>query len=165
MLLLPQGLASKPGMEVSMVKPQEDDLGCCHLSYLGSALASSSLLVEDALVTHSLLAFEGSLFVKKALSSASSLLVGSLLAFVGGTLVKKALAGCCLEAVALMFPQFVDRPLPIPVGALHVGVSPKKNGPPRQFLEAAGWRPVGLCKVLVGAIPHCERDDQHWPGD
>ncbi len=49
---------------------------------------TSSLLIEDALATHSFLAFEGSLLVKKALSGASSLLVGGLLAFMGGTLVK-----------------------------------------------------------------------------
>jgi hypothetical protein len=91
-LLLPRGLASKPGVEALMAKPQEDDLGCRCLSYEGSALAASSLLVEDALAAHSLLAFEGSLFIKKALSGASSLLAGGLLAFVGGTLVKKALA-------------------------------------------------------------------------
>ncbi len=72
-------------------------------------MATSGLLVEDALATHSLLACKGSL---KALSGASSLLVGSLLAFVGGTLVKKAFAGCRLEAVALVLPQFVDRLLP-----------------------------------------------------
>ncbi len=72
-----------------------------------------------------LLAFVGSTFVKKALSGASS-----LLAFVGGTLVKKALAGCRLEAVALVLPQFVDRPPPILVGVFRAGASPKKNGPP-----------------------------------
>jgi hypothetical protein len=117
------------------VKPQEDDSGCRCLSCVGSALATSSLLVEDALATHSLLALKGSLFVKKALSSASSLLAGGLLVFVGGTLVKKGLAGCRLEAVALMLPQFVNRPLPILVGMFRGGASPKKNGPPRQF-----WR-------------------------
>ncbi len=56
-------------------------------------------------------------------------------AFVGGTLVKKALEGCHLEAVVLMLPQFIDRPLPILVGAFCLGVSPKKNRPPGQF-----WR-------------------------
>jgi hypothetical protein len=59
-LLLPQGLASKPGMEALTAKPQEDNLVCRHLSCMGSALATSGLLVEDALATHSLLAFEGS---------------------------------------------------------------------------------------------------------
>ncbi len=88
MLLLPQGLASKPGMEALTAKPQEDNLGCCCLSCMGSALATCGLLVEDALATHSLLAFEGSSEVKKALRGASSLLAGSLLAFVGSTLVK-----------------------------------------------------------------------------
>jgi hypothetical protein len=162
-LLLPQSLASKPGMEASTAKPQEDDLGCRRLSCVGSALATCSLLIEDALATHSLLAFEGSSFIKMALSGTSSLLAGNLLAFMGGTLVKKALVGCRLEAVALMLPQFVDRPLQILVGAFHMGMSPKKNGPPN--FGAADQRPVGLCEVLIGAIPHHKRDDQHWPGD
>jgi hypothetical protein len=122
-------------MEASMAKPQEDDLGCRCLLCMGSALVTSGLLVEDVLATHSLLAFKGSSFVKKALSSMSSLLTGGFLAFLGDTLVKKALAGCRLEAVALVLPQFMDRPLPILVGAFRVGASPKKNGPPRQF-----WR-------------------------
>jgi hypothetical protein len=63
-LLLPQSLASEPGMEASTAKPQEDDLGCC------------------------------------------------------------------LEAVALVLPQFINRPLPILVGAFREGASSKKNGPP-----------------------------------
>ncbi len=96
---------------------------------------TSGLLIEDALATHSLLAFKGSSFIKKALIGMSSLLAGSLLAFVGSTLIKKVLAGCRLEAVALVLPQFVNRPLPILVGMFHAGASPKKNGPPRQF-----WR-------------------------
>jgi hypothetical protein len=84
-LLLLQGLASKPGVEASTAKPQEDDLGCCRLSCMGSALATSGLLVENELARHSLLAFKGS---SQALISASSLLVGGLMAFVGGMLVK-----------------------------------------------------------------------------
>jgi hypothetical protein len=60
-LLLPQGLASKLGVEASTAKPQEDDLGCRNLLCVGSALATSGLIVEDALATHSLLAFKGSL--------------------------------------------------------------------------------------------------------
>jgi hypothetical protein len=94
-----------------------------------------------------------SLLVNKALTMCS-LLVGSLLAFVGGTLfeealamsglllfassllIDKALAGrCCLEAVALVLPQFVNCSLPILVGAFHAGASSKRNGPPGQF-----WR-------------------------
>jgi hypothetical protein len=123
-------------MEASTAKPQEDDLGCHCLSCVGSALATSSLLVEDALAMHSLLAFEGSLFVKMALSSTSSLLAGGLLAFVGGTLIKESLAKIGLlvltsgvlvemvEAMALVLPQVVDCPLPIPVGVFHAGASP-----------------------------------------
>ncbi len=150
-LLSPQGLVSKPGVEVSTMKPQEDDLGCRHLSCVGRALATNGLLVEDALATNSLLAFEGILFVKKALSGASSLLAGGLLAFVGGTfveeslvtigllaltsgfLIEMALVGCRLEVMALILPQFIDRPLPILVGVFRTGASPKKNGPPGQF--------------------------------
>jgi hypothetical protein len=138
-LLSPQSLASKPGVEALMAKPQEDDLGSRCLSCMGSALATSGLLVEDVLATHSLLVFEGS---SKALSSGSSLLAGGLLAFVCGTLVKEslatigllaltsgfliemALAGHRLEAMALILPQFVDCPLPILVGALRAGSSP-----------------------------------------
>ena len=122
-------------------------------------------LVKESLATIGLLAFIGSTFVKKALSGTSSRLVGGLLVFMGGTLVKKALAGCHLEAVVLVLPQFIDHPLPILVGAFRVGASPKKNGPPRQFLEAAGWWPVGLREVLVGAIPCHKGDNQHRPGD
>ena len=116
----------------------------------------SSLLVEKALRTCSLL-------VKKPLTT------DGLLAFVGSTLVKEllatigllALTGCCLEAMALILPQVVDCPLPILVGAFRTGASPKKDGPPGQF-----WRQqVGLRKVLVGAIPRREVDDQHRPGD
>jgi hypothetical protein len=148
-LLSPQGLASELGVEASTAKPQEDDLGCRCLSCVGSALATSGLLVEDALATHSLLAFEGSSFVKKALSGASSLLAGGLLAFVGGTLVKKALAGCRLQAVALVLPQFIDRPLPILVGAFRVGASLKKNGPRRQFWrqQAGGLLVFAKCSL------------------
>jgi hypothetical protein len=135
MLLSLQSLANKPSVEALMAKPQEDDFGCHHLLCLGSALVTSGLLIEDALAMHSLLAFEGNSFIKKALSRASSLLAGGLLAFVGGTLVKKVLAGCRLEAVALVLPQFVDRPFPILVSAFRAGASPKKNGPPGQF-----WR-------------------------
>ncbi len=164
-LLSPQGLASKPGVEVLTAKPQDDDSGCCHLSCVGSALATSGLLVEDALAMHSLLVLEGSLFVKKVLSGTSSLLASGLLVFNGITLVDKALVGRCLEVVALVLPQFVDRPLPILIGMFRVGTSPKKNGPPRQFLEAAGRWPVGLCEVLVGAIPCCKWDNQHRPRD
>jgi hypothetical protein len=139
-------------MEASTAKPQEDDSGCRHLSCVGSALATSGLLLEDALATHSLLAFEGSSFIKKALSGASSLLAGGLLAFMGGTLVKKALAGCHLEAVVLVLPQFIDRPLPILVGAFHVGASPKKNGPPRRFWrqQAGGLLVFAKCSLLGG---------------
>jgi hypothetical protein len=102
--LLLRGLASKLGVEALTAKPQEDDSGCRCLLCMGSALATSGPLVEDALATHSLQAFEGSSFVKKALSGASSLLAGGLLAFVGGALVKKALM--LLVAKALKTSHF-----------------------------------------------------------
>jgi hypothetical protein len=38
--------------------------------------------------------------------------------------------GCRLEAVALVLPQFIDRPLPILVGVFRKDASPKKNEPP-----------------------------------
>jgi hypothetical protein len=83
------------------------------------------------------------------LSSASSLLAGGLLVFVGSTLVKKALAGCRLEAVVLVLQQFVDRPLPILVGAFRVGASPRKNGPPGQFWrqQAGGLLVFAKCSL------------------
>jgi hypothetical protein len=89
------------------------------------------------------------LFVKKALSGAGSLLAGGLLAFVGGTLVKKALAGCRLEAVALVLPQFDDHPLPILVGAFHTGASPKTNGPPRRFWRHQAGSLLVFAKCLL----------------
>jgi hypothetical protein len=124
----------------------------------------SSLLVKKALTTCSLLAgsllvFVCSMLVKEALA------VSSLLFFASSLLVNMVLLGCHLEAVALVLPQFVDRLLPILVGAFRAGASPEKDGPPRAILEAAGRRPVGLREVLVGAIPRCEGDDQHRPGD
>jgi hypothetical protein len=98
---------------------------------------------------HSLLAFEGSLFVKKALSGASSLLADGLLAFMGGMLVKKTLAGCHLEAVALVLLQFINCPLPILVGTFRAGVSPKKNGPPRQFWRQQAGGLLVFAKCLL----------------
>ncbi len=73
-------------------------------------------------------------------------------------------SGCCLEAVALVLPQFVDRPLPILVGAFRKGASPKKNGPP-------GWvrrqYPSSLFIFAKGLLmPFCQKgDNQHRPGD
>ncbi len=79
----------------------------------------------------------------------SSLLAGGLLAFVGGTLVKKALMGCHLEVVVLVLPQFADRPLPILVGALCAGPSPKKNGLFGQFWkqQAGGLLVFAKCSL------------------
>jgi hypothetical protein len=42
---------------------------------------------------------------------------------------------------------------------------PQEEWAPRVILEAAGWWPAGLRKVLIGANPRCKRDDQHQPGD
>ena len=76
-----------------------------------------------------LLAFVGGSLVKESLE------MSCLLLFVSSLLVNMALAGrrLELEAVALVLPQGLDRPLPILVGAFRAGASPKKNGPPRQF--------------------------------
>jgi hypothetical protein len=127
-LLSPQSLAGKPDVEAAAAKPQEDNLGCRHLSSKSSVFghkATSSLLIEKVLKTCSLL-------IKKPLT------MDGLLAFVGSMLVKESLAtigllaltGCRLEAMALIFPQGVDRPLPIQVDAFCAGASPKKDGPP-----------------------------------
>ncbi len=63
--------------------------------------------------------------------------------------VKKALAGCRLEAVVLMLPQFVDHPFLILVGALRAGVSPKKNGLPGQFWRQQAGGLLVFAKCLL----------------
>ncbi len=70
------------------------------------------------MTTDGLLAFVGGTLVKESLAT-----IG-LLALTSDFLVEMALAGCCLEAMALVLPQVVDRPLPIPVGVFHAGTSP-----------------------------------------
>ncbi len=121
-------------MEAAAAKPQEDGAGCPHLSCKSSAFghkATSSLLVEKALTTCSLLvkkplttdgllAFVGDTLVKESLAT-----IG-LLALTSSFLVEMALAGCRLdlEAMALVLPQVIDCPLPIPVGVFHAGASP-----------------------------------------
>ncbi len=60
------------------------------------------------------------------------------------TIVKKMLAGLHLEVVALVLPQFVDRPFPILVGVFRMGASPKKNGPTRKF-----WRKQAGCLLVL----------------
>jgi hypothetical protein len=113
-------------------KPQEDGAGCPHLSCKSSTFghkATSSLLVEKALRTCSLLvekpltmdgllALIGGTLVKESLATIC------LLALTSGLLVEMALAGCRLEVMALVLPQVVDCPLPIPLGMFHVGASP-----------------------------------------
>ncbi len=119
-------------MEAAAEKPQEDSLGCPHLSCKSKAFghkATSSLLVEKALMTCSLLvkkplttdgllAFVGSTLVKELLA-----MIG-LLVMTSGFLIKMALAGCRLEAMALILPQVVDCTLPILVGVFRAGMSP-----------------------------------------
>ncbi len=114
------------------------------LAFVGGSLVEESLatigllafvggtLVEELLATIGLLAFIGSTLVKEALA------MSCLLLFASSLLVNMALAGCRLEAVALVLPQGVNRPLPILVGAFRAGASPKKDGPPGQF-----WRQQG----------------------
>jgi hypothetical protein len=115
-----------------VAKPEEDGSGCCHLSCKSSgfghqatssllvekALTTCSLLVEKPLTTDGLLAFVGGTLVKELLAT-----IG-LLALTSGFLVKMALAGCRLEVMALVVPQVVDCPLPIPVGVFRTGASP-----------------------------------------
>ncbi len=131
-------------MEAAAAKPQEDGLGCRHLSCKSSTFshkATSSLLLEKALtmcslLAGSLLAFVGGTLVKEALA------VSGHLFFASSFLVEMALAGRRLEAVVPVLPQFVNPSRPILVSAFHAGTSPKKDAPPRQFFEAAGRRPV-----------------------
>jgi hypothetical protein len=86
-------------------------------------------LVKESLATIGLLAFVGGALVEESLA------MSCLLLFASSLLVNMVLVGRCLEAVALILPQGVDRPLPILVGAFCAGASPKKDGPPGQF-----WR-------------------------
>jgi hypothetical protein len=137
-LLSPQSLVGEPDVEAVVAKPQEDGAGCPHLSCKSSAfghearssllvekaLTTCSLLVEKPLMTDGLLAFVGGTLVKESLAT-----IG-LLALTSSFLVEMALVGCRLEAMALIDPQGVDRPLPIQVGTFCVGASPKKDGPP-----------------------------------
>ncbi len=118
-------------MEAVAAKPQEDGAGCPHLSCKSSTFghkATSSLLVEKVLMMCSLLikkpltmdgflAFVGGTLVKELLATIN------LLALTSGFLVEMALAGCRLEAMALLLPQVVDCPLPIPVGVFPAGAS------------------------------------------
>ncbi len=94
----------------------------CKSSVFGHKV-TSGLLVKKALTTcsllaGSLLAFVGSTLVEEVLA------VSGLLFFASGLLVEMALAGRCLEAMALIFPQGINCPLPIPVGAFGTGASP-----------------------------------------
>jgi hypothetical protein len=146
------------------------------------AFAASSLLVKKPLTTGSLLAFVGGLLVKESLTTGGllaffgstlvkeSLATIGLLAFVGGTLIKEALAMSCLllfassllvnvalagrrlEAVALVLPQGVNRPLPILVGAFCAGASPKKDGPPGQFWRQQAGSLLVFAKCLLEPI-------------
>jgi hypothetical protein len=82
-----------------------------------------SLLVEKPLMTGSLLVFVGGTLVKESLAT-----IG-LLALMGGFLVKMALAGRRLEAMVLVFPQFVHSLFPVLVGGLLVSAASSKNLP------------------------------------
>ncbi len=86
------------------------------------------------MTTGSLLMFVGGTLIKEALGGVlinKLLATSSLLVFVGGTLINKALVGRRLEAMAFIFPQCIDCPLPNLVSSFHVGAIPTKNGPPR----------------------------------
>jgi hypothetical protein len=129
----PQSLVGKPDVEVAAAKPQENGLGCRHLSCKSSAFGhkvTSSLLVEKALMmcsflAGSLLALVGGTLGKEVLA------VSGILFFASSLLVKMALAGCRLEATVLVRPKGVNCPLPILVGMFREGASPMKNGPTR----------------------------------
>jgi hypothetical protein len=110
----------------------------------GSLLALiDSLHVKESLATIGLLAFVGSMLIEEALA------MSCLLLFASSLLVNMALAGCRLEAVALVFPQGIDCPLPILVGVLRAGASPKKDGHPGQFWrqQASGLLVFAKCSL------------------
>ncbi len=146
-LLSPQSLVGKPDVEVASAKPQEDGLGCHHLLCKSSAFghkATSSLFVEKALTTCSLLADSllvsvGGTLVKEALA------VSGLLFVVSSLLVEMALVGRHLKATALVLPKGIDCPLPILVGVFREGASPMKNGPPVWFW----WQQPGSLLVFA----------------
>ncbi len=126
MLLLLQSLAGEPNVEAAAAKPQEDGSGGRHPMCESRAFghkATSGLFVEKALTTcsllvGSLLAFVGSTLVEEALA------VSALLLFLSSLLDEMVMVGRCLEAMALVLPHGVDCPLPIPVVAFRVGMSP-----------------------------------------
>ena len=95
-LLSPRSLAGKPDVEAVAAKPQEDGAGCPHLSCKSSTFGHQAT---------------------------SSLLVEMVLTMCS-LLVEKPLAGCRLEVMALVLPQVVDCPLPIPVDMFRAGASP-----------------------------------------
>jgi len=124
-------------------EPQEDDLGGRRLPCLSGASETSSLPIKEALAMCSLpLTFKGGVLVKKTLSCTSSLLAGSLpLASASGVFVEEPLVAGILflagesslldkECLILIPPQIVNGRHPIPVGAVRVSASPKKNEPP-----------------------------------
>ncbi len=97
----------------------------------------SGLLVEKALMMCGLLvgsplAFVGGTLVEEALA------VSGLLFFVSSVLVEMASAGRRPEAVAIVLPQGIDCPLPIPIGMFRAGTSPIcRMGPPWACQAAA----------------------------
>ncbi len=96
-------------------------------------------LVKESLATIGLLAFVGGALVEELLA------MSCLLLFASSLLVNMALAGRRLEAVALVLPQGVNRPLPILLGAFCAGASPKKDGPPGKF-----WRQQASRLLVFG---------------
>jgi hypothetical protein len=164
-------------MEVAAAKPKEGGFSSRHIlcvggTFLHKALAASGLLIEKLLMVGALLAFVGSMLVKELLATSSLLAVvssalveealgstlvkkvsaiRSLLFFVSGVPIKKDLAGLCLLAMALVLPQFLHSPFPVPVGGLLASVTFGKNQPPQ-------WRqweqPYSLLVLVQGtAIP------------
>jgi hypothetical protein len=153
-LLLPQSLAGKPEVEAVAAKPQEDGLGCRHLSCKSNAFghkATNSLLIKKVLTTCSLLAGSLLAFIGGTLAE-EGLAVSSLLFFASSFLIEMALTGRRLEATVLFLPKGVDCPLPILVGAFRGGASPKKNGPPGQFRRQQASGLLVFAKCLLEPI-------------
>jgi hypothetical protein len=79
---------------------------------------ASGLLVKELLSAGGLLAGTSGVLVEELLA------MSCLLLFASSLLINMALAGHRLEAVALVLPHFIDRPLPIPVGVFRASASP-----------------------------------------
>ncbi len=112
------------------------------------------MLVKELLAASSLLAGASSSSLLADASGSSTLVeealtASGLLFFASSLLVNMVLSGRRLEAVLLVLPQFVERPLPILVGTFCVGASPEKDGPPGRFWrqQAGGLLVFAKCSL------------------